>query len=89
MNTATMLTTMALLSSLLVIQGCSPSEPMGEAKINLVQLQTLDPEAGKEKVTVPNPVAGREVQKAIAMSGGESGSTQQGTNSVTLLMGNR
>lgn len=89
MNTAaTMMTTLALLSSLLAIQGCSPSEPMGESKTNLVQVQTLDPDAGKQKVTASNPVAGREVQKAVAMSGGENGNTQQGTNSVTLLMGN-
>jgi len=88
MKTATVVIALTLLSSLSLVQGCSPSEPMGEAKLTLVQAQTLDPDAGKEKVTAPNPVAGRVVQKAITMSGGDSGSKQQSSNSVTMLMGN-
>ena len=47
MKTATVVMALTLLSSLSMVQGCSPSEPMGESKLTLVQAQTLDPDAGK------------------------------------------
>jgi len=85
MKTATVVMALTLLSSLSMVQGCSPSEPMGESKLTLVQAQTLDPDAGKEKVTAPNPVAGRVVQKAIAMSAPVS--NQQPSKGITMLTG--
>jgi len=88
MNSTNMLGS-ALVFSLLVMPQAWADEPLGESVKLLIQAQTLDPEAGKQQAATPNAVAAREVQKAIAMPGQGSGSAQQSSNSITMLIGTK
>ena len=50
----------------LSLAGCANEPPMGQAKRQLIQAQTLDPEAGLLAVSAANPVPGRQVERAVA-----------------------
>lgn len=64
----------------LVLAGCANEPPLGQAKRQLIQAQTLDPEAGQLAASAANPVPGRQVERAVAALGTPEAVATSGTS---------
>ncbi|WP_319531581.1 hypothetical protein [uncultured Cohaesibacter sp.] len=69
----------------LSLVGCANEPPMGQAKRQLIQAQTLDPEAGQLAVSAANPVPGRQVERAVADLGTPKAVGTSGTSMGSVL----